>query len=103
MAFISADYQLLPPATAHEILADILDLFRFLEQHVNHYISQHHRIHGIQQNWPLFQINVNAIAVSGSSAGGVCAYLAAIHASPKPRAVLSLYGMGGDYLVGCSS
>jgi len=37
--------------------------------------------------------------VAGSSAGGLCAYLAGVHARPKPKAVLSLYGMGGDFFV----
>lgn len=87
-AFISADYQLLPPATGHDIVQDIQDLFGFLSQTE---LSGHpYR----------FKINVNKIAVSGSSAGGLCAYLAATHCSPKPKAVVSMYGMGGNFFVG---
>ncbi|CDO77134.1 hypothetical protein BN946_scf184657.g9 [Trametes cinnabarina] len=94
VAFISVDYRLIPPSTGHEILDDIQDLFRFLGNDINR---------GIQEEWAVklrpghsFTINTRALAVSGSSAGGLCAYLAAIHASPRPKAVLSLYGMGGD-------
>ena len=47
-----------------------------------------------------FKIDPKTIAVAGSSAGGLCAYLAAMHCvSPKPKALLSLYGQGGDFLV----
>ncbi|KAI9058266.1 alpha/beta-hydrolase [Trametes sanguinea] len=94
IAFISVDYRLIPPSTGHDILEDIQDLFRFLGDDING---------AIQNEWPAqsrlghsFRINKHAIAVSGSSAGGLCAYLAAMHASPRPKAVLSLYGMGGD-------
>ena len=31
MVFISADYTLLTPATGHDIVRDITDLFRFLD------------------------------------------------------------------------
>ncbi|KAI0822343.1 alpha/beta-hydrolase [Trametes gibbosa] len=96
MVFISADYQLIPPATGHDILSDIQDLFRFIERSVNQLI---------EDDWAAsnragytLQINARSLAVCGTSAGGLCAYLAAMHASPRPRAVVSLYGMGGDML-----
>lgn len=92
MVFISADYRLIPPATGHDILADIKDLFTFLDRDVNNLIKGSTGEH-------TFQIDSNAIAVAGSSAGALCAYLATIHASPRPKVVLSLYGMGGDMLV----
>ncbi|KNZ73169.1 hypothetical protein J132_01004 [Termitomyces sp. J132] len=79
-AFISADYQLLPPATGHDIVQDI--------QAVLHASTE-----GLG-----FWVNPEAIAVAGSSAGGLCAYLAAVHCtSPKPKAIISMYGMGGDF------
>ena len=47
----------------------------------------------------MYEVDSSAIAVAGASAGGLCAYLAVMHVSPKPRALLSLYAMGGDFLV----
>lgn len=91
--FISADYRLIPPATGHEIVEDIQDLWRFLNDAC------------LVFTFPEFQekqvgIQHGAIAVAGVSAGGLCAYLCAMHCrEPRPRAVLSLYGMGGDFLV----
>lgn len=44
-------------------------------------------------------MDVNKIAVAGSSAGGQCAYLAAMHCSPKPKVLLGIYPPGGKVLV----
>ena len=47
-----------------------------------------------------FKFKADSIAVGGSSGGGLCAYLAAVHCrNPKPVAILSIYGMGGDFFV----
>lgn len=89
--FISADYQLLPPATAHDIVKDIQDAFSFITGNIIE--DQNVRIKG----------DPDRLAVAGSSAGGLCAYLAAIHASPKPKALLSIYGMGGNFFVRSSN
>ncbi|PIL22455.1 hypothetical protein GSI_15143 [Ganoderma sinense ZZ0214-1] len=91
MVFISADYRLLPPATGHDILADIKDLFAFIDRDVNVLVRG-------CKGTRAFEIDSSALAVAGSSAGALCAYLASMHASPRPKAVLSLYGMGGDML-----
>lgn len=85
--FISADYRLIPPSTGHDIIEDIRCLFRFL-------VSNE-----IKSGRFTIRVDPNRMAVSGSSAGGLCAYLAAMHCSPKPRAIFSIYGMGGDFLV----
>jgi dipeptidyl aminopeptidase/acylaminoacyl peptidase len=45
-----------------------------------------------------FRIDSSRLAVSGASAGAYPAYLAAVHALPKPRAVFGLYGLGGHLL-----
>jgi alpha/beta hydrolase fold len=99
-AFISADYQLLPPATGHEIAKDMQDLLKFV---VETTISLPSNPEMVDESGPIgfaFKIDPEAIAVAGSSAGGLCAYLAAMHcASPKPKAILSLYGQGGNFLV----
>ncbi|KAJ7579771.1 Alpha/Beta hydrolase protein [Mycena floridula] len=92
-AFISADYRLLPSGSTsgHDIKQDILDLFTFLhETELDLPCSS-----GISK----FKVDANRIAVCGSSAGGLCACLAVMHVSPKPRALLSLYGQGGDFLI----
>ncbi|KAF8532102.1 alpha/beta-hydrolase [Gautieria morchelliformis] len=87
-AFISANYQLIPPATGHQIVEDIRHIFAFLESGIDDVVNSYGRDD---------RIDVGRIAVMGTSAGGLCAYLAGIHAHPKPRAVLSMYGMGGDF------
>lgn len=89
-AFISANYQLLPPATGHQLLEDIKHLFAFLENGINDVCIANGRND---------HIDMERIAVVGTSAGGLCAYLAGIHAKPKPKAILSMYGMGGDFFV----
>ncbi|THH27996.1 hypothetical protein EUX98_g6191 [Antrodiella citrinella] len=72
--FISADYRLIPPASGLDLVDDICDIFKFLS------------------------VDRSRIAVAGTSSGGLCAYLAALHAEPKPVAVLNMYAMGGDFL-----
>ncbi|KAI5119047.1 hypothetical protein M0805_005913 [Coniferiporia weirii] len=89
-AFITADYKLLPPATAHDVVQDIRDLFHFLDKSLNEQLNSAGRADT--------QVDASSVIVSGSSAGGLCAYLAALHAVPKPKGVLSLYGMGGNLL-----
>jgi acetyl esterase/lipase len=43
-------------------------------------------------------LDLGKLFVGGGSAGGYLARLYALHASPKPKAFLSEFGMGGDYL-----
>lgn len=93
---ISADYRLLSPSTGHDVLQDIKDLFKYVGHGLNQAIDEDCISRGV----PAFHINPDAIAVSGTSSGGLCAYLAAMHATPRPVAVLSMYGMCGDCLVG---
>ncbi|KAK2465423.1 hypothetical protein APHAL10511_002777 [Amanita phalloides] len=94
-AFIAPDYRLIPPSTGHSVLEDIKDVFTFLNETE---LSKAARPSS-EEAFVSFDIDKGAIAVAGASAGGLCAYLAAVHCkSPKPRAVLSLYGMGGDFL-----
>jgi acetyl esterase/lipase len=91
--FISADYRLMPSANLHDITDDIKDLFSFL--------SLESSTFEVDAGGDLahFGVDTASIAVAGSSAGGTCAYLAAIHASPKPKAVLGLYSMCGNLFV----
>ncbi|KAL0949811.1 hypothetical protein HGRIS_009846 [Hohenbuehelia grisea] len=96
--FISTDYRLIPPATGLEIVEDIKDLFRFLVDSDGERLTVSLDHAGLDTGLNL-PIDPDAIAVAGSSAGGLCAYLAAIHALPKPKALVSMYGMGGDFLI----
>ncbi|KAI0074020.1 alpha/beta-hydrolase [Panus rudis PR-1116 ss-1] len=89
IAFLSAEYRLIPPSTGHNVVEDIQDLFRFISSDVNVKLDASHSA---------TKINPEVIAVAGSSAGGFCAYLAAVHVTPKPKVLLSMYGMGGDFL-----
>ncbi|KAJ7643797.1 alpha/beta-hydrolase [Roridomyces roridus] len=88
IVFISADYRLLTGATVYDIIDDIKDLFAFLGREDTIFETE---------AGARFGIDTESIAVAGSSGGGKCAYLAALYASPKPKAVLSLYGQGGNY------
>ncbi|KAI6139322.1 alpha/beta-hydrolase [Pisolithus tinctorius] len=101
---ISADYRLMPPATGHDIVEDIQDVFRFVTTSLNGRLDEAMSNTGWADSiptggklppWNPYRIDSGAIGVAGSSAGGLCAYLACMHANPKPRAVLSMYGMGG--------
>ncbi|KAI0032783.1 Alpha/Beta hydrolase protein [Vararia minispora EC-137] len=89
VAFISAEYRLIPPSTGHDILQDVTDVFAYVANTLNSELSSR----GV-----LNQIDGARIAVAGTSSGGLCAYLAAAHALPRPKCLLSMYGMGGDWL-----
>lgn len=99
IAFISADYRLIPPCTGHDVLCDMTDLFTFLSTSLNTKLLSLKTSYNHPDNRIVFQIDPERIGVAGSSAGGLCAYLAAAHAVPRPKVVLSMYGMGGDFLV----
>jgi acetyl esterase/lipase len=100
--FISADYRLLPASNGHDILEDILDLWRFITDPdlMLHLAIGEEEGTGVLRTTKGFSIKTDSIAVGGTSAGGLCAYLAATHCkSPKPRALLNIYSMGGEILV----
>ncbi|KAJ7701466.1 Alpha/Beta hydrolase protein [Mycena rosella] len=86
--FISADYRLIPSVTLHDIIEDIQDAFSFLRQDGLCFKTADGDVP--------FGVDPASIAVAGSSAGGLCAYMAALHVSPKPKAVLALYAVGGN-------
>lgn len=108
-AIISPNYSLLTPCTAHDIvagssapasrlpllrsltilpLADIKDCFSWIKHSLNAHLMQ----------LTSQQIDPDRLAVTGASAGGCMTYLSLVHADPKPRAALSIFGMGGDFL-----
>ncbi|KAE9404896.1 alpha/beta-hydrolase [Gymnopus androsaceus JB14] len=92
IAFISADYRLIPTGsiTAHDVVDDVKDAFVFLRDAL-----------AAEGKLPFakFRIDPKSIAVAGSSAGGTCAYFAAMHVEPKPACVLSVFATGGDLLI----
>lgn len=99
-ALISPDYSLIPPSSGHAIVEDIKELFEFISKTLNDTLQA--RIAESRDkgtSTPDFKVDPEALAVAGASAGGLCAYLASIHAHPKPKAVVALYAMGGDFLV----
>ncbi|KAI5846258.1 alpha/beta-hydrolase [Morchella snyderi] len=77
-AFVSADYRLLLPSTGFDVLADIAALFSFLT------------------TLPI--IDTTRILVAGHSGGAYVARQAAIHGTPRPRALFSVSGQGGELL-----
>ncbi|CAK5270515.1 unnamed protein product [Mycena citricolor] len=89
--FISADYQLIPASSMHDVIRDVQDLFAFLGNEATVF-----KVPGDAGR--TFGVDMASVAVAGSSAGGYVAYLTALHATPKPKAVLSLYGLGADFL-----
>ncbi|KAF9223001.1 alpha/beta-hydrolase [Gyrodon lividus] len=98
--FISADYRLIPPSHGHDIIDDIRDVFTFVRNTLNSLLD--HEVarvdtDGTRGSARRCRIDPDAIGVAGTSAGGLCAYLAAMHVLPKPRVMLSMYGMGGDF------
>ena len=66
---------------------DVRDVFKFIKE--NHFTHRK----------TTFEIDPEKIVVAGGSAGGHLAYLAAAHINPKPKGILALYAMGGDYFV----
>ncbi|KAF8421992.1 Alpha/Beta hydrolase protein [Tirmania nivea] len=93
IALISADYRLLFPFSARHICEDVLALFSYLSTSVNQdLIAQRPTMP------PAYLISERLFAVAGASAGAYLAMLAALYATPRPRALFSLYGNGGDLL-----
>jgi len=72
-----------------------LDFFSFIAKPTTVFTTKV----GASGNEVRYRIDTEAISVAGSSAGGLCAYLAATVIKPKPKALLSMYGMGGDFLI----
>ncbi|KZT73753.1 alpha/beta-hydrolase [Daedalea quercina L-15889] len=97
-AFISVEYRLIPPSTGHDVLADVKDAMHFISHKLNSLLLHNHDSDDAEATLPAFTVDSGRVAVVGTSSGGLCAFFAAIHATPRPKAVLSMYGMGGNML-----
>ncbi|KAF9059394.1 Alpha/Beta hydrolase protein [Rhodocollybia butyracea] len=99
IAFISVDYRLIPSGsvTAHQIVEDVQDAFAFVRG-----TSFSSALDSLASDgnlpFPKFRIDPGSVAAAGSSAGGTCAYFAAMRVQPKPAALLSMFAMAGDFL-----
>lgn len=86
--FMGADYRLLYPSTGFDIIDDMKALFSFL---ASPKFSEHYLPSGIT-------LDASRIALVGASGGAYPAMAAGLYAHPKPKALLLLFGMGGDML-----
>ncbi|KAH9934356.1 Alpha/Beta hydrolase protein [Fomitopsis serialis] len=86
--FMGADYRLLYPSTGFDVIDDMKALFSFLS---NPNFSEDHLPSGIS-------LDASRIALVGASGGAYPAMAAGLYAQPKPKALLLLFGMGGDML-----
>ncbi|KAH7012875.1 Alpha/Beta hydrolase protein [Ilyonectria destructans] len=86
--FISADYRLCHPSTALDQIDDAKALFKFL--------ASSSFATALPKS---VSINTARIAVTGFSAGAFSARAACIYAEPKPAALLTVFGSGGNWLV----
>ncbi len=77
-AVVSIDYRLAPESKLPEILQDVEDAYRW-----------------VQEKGPaLFQADPKRIAVIGHSAGGYLTLTAGYRCRPRPKALVSFYGYG---------
>lgn len=86
--FISADYRLCHPCTALDQVDDAKALFRFLAGE------------GFARELPeSVSLDTARIVVTGFSAGAYSARAACVYAHPKPAALLTGFGTGGNWLL----
>lgn len=86
--FVSADYRLIVPCTAFDIIEDVKALFVYLVAP-----------DGFAKLLPTDRtVDGRRIAVAGCSGGGYVSRLACVHARPRPAAHINFFGIGGDML-----
>ncbi|KAJ3031792.1 hypothetical protein HDV00_008122 [Rhizophlyctis rosea] len=88
LILLSPDYRLLYPDAGAQIFVDVASLWSFLQNpsFSKNYLPSNIKLDGTK------------IAVAGFSGGGYPARAAGFLA-PKPKAIMSVYGMGGDWLL----
>jgi acetyl esterase/lipase len=77
-AVVSIDYRLAPETKMPEIISDVESAFRWIGGE------------GARQ----FHLDTDHIVVFGASAGGYLTLVTGYRVSPKPKALVSLYGYG---------
>ena len=77
-ACISADYRLAPQVGVRDILEDVKDCIAFIRNELPKHVAED-------------AVDVESLAVSGSSAGGYLALLAGLYVDPKPDVILPIY------------
>lgn len=84
---ISLDYTLLGPQSAHNVVDDVCATVAYLKNE-------------LQKSLPADSpsLDTDRVAVAGSSAGGYVAYVAAAVLPGAFKALVSIYGAGGDLL-----
>lgn len=75
---VSIDYRLAPETKLPEIVSDVEDAIRFIRE----------------KGPELFRADPKRIAVAGNSAGGYLTLVAGARVTPRPVALVSLYGFG---------
>jgi len=91
---MSADYRLMPPVTGHDIIEDIKDVFRFISEELNTKLSKET---SAGRFYP-FHVDSTLLLLPGLAPVASARIMPDAY-NPKPRALVLMYAMGGDYLV----
>ncbi|KIW14363.1 hypothetical protein PV08_07145 [Exophiala spinifera] len=75
--FVTPDYRLIPETTAHSCLDDAVDAYNWV----------------LTKLGPEIGLDIGKVIIAGSSAGGYLALGTSCLVSPKPQAVVTIYGM----------
>ncbi|KAL8290577.1 hypothetical protein RQP46_002835 [Phenoliferia psychrophenolica] len=88
IAVIMVTYTFLSPQSGLDILRDIQACFKHIGGSLNSELAKTTSV----------KIDSRRLAVSGSSAGGWMSYMSGLHMNPKPKAIVSIYGMAANML-----
>lgn len=75
--FVTLDYRLIPETTVHDSLQDACDAYKWVLEQLPAHIN----------------IDIGSVVLAGSSAGAYLALMVASLTTPRPTALLSIYGM----------
>jgi acetyl esterase/lipase len=83
LALVTADYRLAPQVAIEDIQHDVLDCIEFIRRRDSKGLAKQLDDPGA--------IDPKHLAVAGSSAGGLLAFIAGLYADPKPQVILAMY------------